>query len=242
MGNNLKESIFKDFLSDDHQIANYPGYKKSFKILKSINLSKVINQTRIYLPDKADINTEVIPLIKNKNNSFVHKFNDNMYLFLNLEPNILKERLINKLVHEFHHIGFDDIYNPKEYKYLSRGAQQIIKWSNAFGEGLATLAAAGGPDFHPNKYNKELKTKWNKNIKKFNKDFRKIQKFFMDILNKKIKSNKEIYDRGFELMVNNGGQGSWYTVGWQIAVVIEKISSKWNLLNCMEDLTKIFIQ
>jgi len=41
-------------------------------------------------------------------------------------------------------------------------------------------------------------------------------------------------------MTNNGGQGSWYTIGYKIAVVIEKTASRDLLIKCMQDLTKLY--
>ncbi|MBL5982074.1 hypothetical protein NAAC61_08655 [Petrotoga sp. 8T1HF07.NaAc.6.1] len=62
----------------------------------------------------------------------------------------------------------------------------------------------------------------------------------LKILNEEFPDNEELYKEGFELMTNNGGQGSWYTVGWKVSVVIEKVEGKERLLECMSDLTKLY--
>ncbi|MFO7814519.1 MAG: DUF5700 domain-containing putative Zn-dependent protease [Halanaerobiales bacterium] len=240
MGNELSKKDFKSFLLDERQLSNYENYMNTLKLLKDLELEQLLSKTKKYLPKKAKINTTIIPVIKPQNNSFVHEINDKLVLFIYLEPGMSRAKLENKLIHELHHIGFDDIYSPEKYKYLSQQTQKMIEWTNAFGEGFAMLAAAGGANIHPNKFDEGLKEKWDSNIKKFNKDFELIENFFVKILKDKFSNEKELYNRGYELMVNNGGQGSWYTVGWKIAVVIEKIKGKEVLFGCMSDLTYLY--
>ncbi len=240
MGNEFSKNEFKSFLLDENQINKYENYMKSWELLKNIELDQLLAKTKKYLPEKAKIDTKIIPVIKPKNNSFVHEIKNKLVLFIYLEPGISSAKLENKLIHELHHIGFDDIYTPEKYNYLSQRSQKIIEWTNAFGEGFAMLAAAGGPNNHPNKFEEKSKQKWDSNIKRFNKDFELIEEFFDRILKDDFSSEKELYERGYELMVNNGGQGSWYTVGWKIAVVIEKILGKEVLLDCMLELTKLY--
>jgi hypothetical protein len=42
-------------------------------------------------------------------------------------------------------------------------------------------------------------------------------------------------------MTKNGGQGPWYTVGYKLAVVIEKMTDKKVLTDCMKDFTKLYL-
>ncbi len=242
MNEGIDKSEFKDFVMNKIASYRYISYKKSLEKLKSMNSGEIIKSTKNYLPDNTKLDTDIIPVIKPQKNSFIHKINDELVLFLYLEPDILKEKMENKLIHELHHIGFDYVYQNSDYSYLSKQAQKVIEWTNAFGEGFAMLAAAKGLENHPNKFDEDLKSKWDKNMENYNKDFHKIQNFLLNILEGHFADDQKLYNRGFQLMTNNGGQGSWYTVGYQIAIIIEREAGHDVLIDCMKDLTKIYFQ
>ena len=240
MDNNFTDSILKEFLLDEETSSNLENYNNSLNRFLDIDLDHLISKTKKYLPQSAEINTAIIPVIKPESNSFVHSINERLLLFIYLEPNISKDKLENKLIHELHHVGLDDVYNKSDYSHLTAPAQKMIEWTNAFGEGFAMLAAAGIIDEHPNNFSEESKKLWDENIKNFNTDFKKIENFLLNILYENFHNDKELYNKGFELMVSNGGQGSWYTVGYKIAKVIEKTANRKVLIDCMDDLTKLY--
>jgi len=242
MNEGIDKSEFKEFVMNKIASDKYNHYKKSLEKLKSMNSDEIIKITKDYLPKNTELDTDIIPVIKPQKNSFIHRINDKLVLFLYLEPDILKEKMENKLIHELHHIGLDYVYQNSDYSCLSKPAQKVIEWTNAFGEGFAMLAAAKGLENHPNKFDKDLKSKWDENMGNFNKDFHKIQNFLLAILEGHFADDQKLYNRGFQLMTNNGGQGSWYTVGYQIAVIIEREAGREVLIECMKDLTKIYFQ
>lgn len=241
MGNQLKQETFRDFLLNEIEPEGYDKFQNAYQNLKEINFDKIISKTKRYLPNDVVINTDIIPVIKPTSNSFVHNIDNKLVLFLYLKPNISKQELINKLIHELHHIGLDDVYQKSDYTHLSKPAQRMIEWTNAFGEGFAMLAAAGGPDAHPNRFDEQLKARWNENISNLNRDFKEIEKFLLNILNKNFSNQEELYNKGFQLMTKNGGQGPWYTVGHKLAVVIEKMTDKKVLTDCMKDFTQLYL-
>ena len=55
------------------------------------------------------------------------------------------------MAHESHHIGFAEAGRRYDAQIASlpEDARKAAAWMGAFGEGLAVLAAAGGPDVHP---------------------------------------------------------------------------------------------
>lgn len=240
MNEGIKKSEFKGYIIDKIASDGYLPYEKSLDKLNKLDLDEIIESTKDYLPDNTNLDTDIIPVIKPQKNSFIHKINDKLVLFLYLEPDIIKEKMENKLIHELHHIGFDYVYQNSDYSYLLKPAQKVIEWTNAFGEGFAMLAAAQGLENHPNKFDEDLKSKWDKNMENYNKDFHKIQNFLLTILEGHFADERKLYNRGFQLMTNNGGQGSWYTVGYKIAVVIEKTASRDLLIKCMQDLTQLY--
>ncbi len=107
-----------------------------------------------------------------------------------------------------------------------------LTWIGGFGEGFAMLAAAGGPDIHPHAVSSaEDRARWDKDVVNFNDDLKKVEKFFLDILDGKL-TEDQIRSTGFSFF---GTQGPWYTVGWKMSVVIEKTFGQGRLIECMCD-------
>ncbi len=59
-----------------------------------------------------------------------------------------------------------------------------------------------------------------------------MEKFFLDVIDGRLKTEDEISERGFSFF---GIQGPWYTVGYGMAVVIEKREGRAKLIECMSD-------
>ena len=61
----------------------------------------------------------------------------------------------------------------------------------AFGEGIAMLAAAGGPDIHPHAAGKaEDRERWDRDVARFPEDLRKLDAFFRDVLSGKLSEDE----------------------------------------------------
>ena len=59
-----------------------------------------------------------------------------------------------------------------------------------------------------------------------------LEKFFLDVLDGRLKTEAEIDEKGYSFF---GVQGPWYTVGYRMAVVIEKRDGRKALVACMAD-------
>ena len=95
------------------------------------------------------------------------------------------------------------------------------------------LAAAGSPDAHPHAASPaQDRARWDKDVANFNDDLKKVEKFFLDILDKRLIDADKIRAAGFEFF---GIQGPWYTVGWKMAVTIEKTYGRARLIGCLCD-------
>jgi hypothetical protein len=69
----------------------------------------------------------------------------------------------------------------------------------------------------------------------FNNDLRKVEGFFLDLSGGKLSDAQENETaRSFY-----GVQGPWYTVGWQMSVVIEKTMGRGKLIECICDQRKL---
>ncbi len=66
----------------------------------------------------------------------------------------------------------------------------------------------------------------------FNQDLATVQQFFLDIVNQKLKTKDEIDEKAYSFF---GVQGPWYTVGYKMAVIVEKRYGRATLIDCMID-------
>ena len=234
MKRSFTDDEFKQFVLSQDLSQHAADLAKTLEGWKQADMQHVGAAALAYLPAGAKIHAKIYPVIKPKTNSFVFEADTDPAIFLYLDPAESKEKFENTLTHELHHIGYsnvctrDDTDRPKE-------VQAARQWMSGFGEGLAMLAAAGGPDIHPHATSgAEDRARWDHDVANFNSDLKTLEKFFLDILNHKI-SDQEIQGKGFSFF---GIQGPWYTVGWKMAVTIEKTFGREKLLNSICDPAK----
>lgn len=99
------------------------------------------------------------------------------------------------------------------------------------------LAAAGGPDVHPHAVSDAVERgQWDKDVANFNADLKKVEKFLIDVLEKKL-TEEQVQSTGFSFF---GTQGPWYTVGWQMSVLIEKTFGRAKLIESFCDQRQLF--
>lgn len=109
-----------------------------------------------------------------------------------------------------------------------------MTWVGAFGEGFAMLAAAGGPDVHPHAVSPpEDRARWDRDVARFDADLDSVQTFLLDVAEGRLQTEEE---QGKIAYTFYGVQGPWYTVGWKMATVIEKVYGRKRLIECMLDL------
>jgi hypothetical protein len=231
---------FKKFVLSDDLLERFESLRKTLAVWKKANVQKAANSALNYLPETAQIRAKIYPVIKPRENSFVFEIKENPAIFLYLDPSVTQQQFENTLAHEFHHIGFGAAC-PKpeteaEIKKLSAEKQAVLQWASAFGEGLAMLAAAGDADAHPHKFSKAKdRERWERDVKNFDADLKKVEAFFADVLAKRLTGDK-IRETGFSFF---GVQGAWYTVGWKMSVVIEKTFGRKKLIEAFCDSRKL---
>jgi hypothetical protein len=188
-----------------------------------------------YLPKGARIRAKIYPVIKPRDNSFVFDVRTDPAIFLYIDPKMTREQFENTLAHELHHIGYANGCRPQSSEKAGPPAnvQTVLGWVSPFGEGAAMLAAAGGPDNHPHAASAaQDRERWDKDVANFNEDLKKVEKFYLDILEGRLKKEEEINEVGFSFF---GVQGPWYTAGWRMAVTIEKAYGRAKLIECLCD-------
>ena len=234
------EADFKAFVLSDNILERATLLSATLEQWKRAEVEGAARRALLYLPDDARIRAKIYPVIKPRENSFVFEVSTDPAIFLYLDPAVSKEQFENTLTHELHHIGYGSgcpaRRTTEEINRLPQNIRTAIDWLGAFGEGFAMLAAAGSPDAHPHAVSKpEDRARWDRDVANFNGDLRRVEKFFQDVLSQRLKE-EEISQTAFSFF---GVQGPWYTVGWKMAVIIEKSYGRAKLIEVMCDQRKL---
>jgi Putative zinc dependent peptidase (DUF5700) len=233
------DAQFKVFVLSDQLARQAIPLAETLQRWRQADLNVAARRSLAYLPADALITAKIYPVIKPQTNSFVFEVKSDPAIFLYLDPEVTKEQFENTLAHELHHIGYAHSCGDRPADAGSNrppNVQNVIDWIGAFGEGFAMLAAAGGPDIHPHKFSKpEDRARWDRDLAHFNSDLRKVEQFFSDILSNKL-TEAQRQEAGYAFF---GVQGPWYTVGWQMAIVIEKTYGRAKLIECICDHRKL---
>ncbi len=220
MGRAFTDEDFKAFLDAPRTPAQVEALRKTLDDWSSQSIDAPAAAARAYLPADARLKATVFPTIKPRPNEFVYDLKGDPAIFLYLDPAVSGAKARNTMAHELHHIGLGSVC-PRETAHESEtgSAAALRKWISAFGEGLAMLAAAGGPDAHPHAASKPgERAEWDANIARFDQQLAEQNAFFLAVLDGKAGDEKAVERR---MMGYFGVQGPWYTVGWKMAVTIE---------------------
>ncbi|HVF90149.1 MAG TPA: DUF5700 domain-containing putative Zn-dependent protease [Blastocatellia bacterium] len=236
----FEEADFKSFVLSAALEARATALEETLERWKRADVARASGRALAYLPKQASLRAKIYPSIKPRDNSFVFEVKTDPAIFLYLDEEVTGEQFENTLAHELHHIGYGGSCPSKavadEVSRMPRGARDAVSWIGAFGEGLAMLAAAGGPDIHPHLVSKpEERKRWDLDMANFNDDLTKVDRFLLDVLEKRL-SEEEEQKRGFEFF---GVQGPWYTVGWKMASTIEKTFGRAKLIESACDKRKL---
>ena len=237
----FEEADFKTFVLSDQSAERAAALEETFEKWKRADITRAARLALDYLPPGAQIKAKIYPVIKPRENSFVFDITNDPAIFLYVDPQKTREQFENMLAHELHHIGYGGSCPSKqaedEISKLPPHVRKTLNWIGGFGEGLAMLAAAGGPDVHPHAVsNPEDRARWDKDLENFNDDLKKVERFLLDVLEQKL-TDEQIQQTGFSFF---GIQGPWYTVGWKMSVVIEKTFGRAKLIECTCDQRKLF--
>jgi len=236
----FNEEVFKAFVLSDELLSRAPALDDTLLKWKQADVDAATRRALVYLPKDAQIRAKIYPVVKPRTNSFVFELRSDPAIFLYLNPDVSREQFENTLAHELHHVGYGSGCPPKrtsdEIAKLPKNSQTVIELIGAFGEGFAILAAAGGTDVHAHAVDSaEDRLRWDKDMANFNDDLKKIERFFLDILENRLTEEK-IQETASSFF---GGQGAWYTVGWKMSVVIEKTYGRAKLIECICDQRKL---
>ena len=230
MGRPLEDAEFKKFLQQQ-KIESAAPLAATLAEWRKTDLAAIGARVLAYLPDEARIRATVFPVVKPQSNSFVFEPASDPAIFLFLDATMTRAQFENIVAHELHHIGFASL--PARPPAADAAVQSVRDWAGAFGEGFAMLAAAGGPDVHPHADSKkEDRERWDRDVARFDLDLARVERFFLDLLDRKFKTPDAASKAGFEFF---GVQGPWYTVGWKMAVTVERRFGRPTLIRAMRE-------
>lgn len=220
----FEDAAFREFVLSDDLLERREALAATLAKWRSIDPASAGQKALAYLHRDATIAAKIYPVIKPRENSFVFEVKTDPAIFLYLDPAVNADKFENTLAHELHHIGFGDgCPNPDvkaRREKLPEGLRNALKWTGAFGEGLAMLAAAGASNIHPHAVSDaKERAEWDANMLNFDADLKKVEAFLIDVAEGKLKGEEE-NKAGFAFF---GVQGPWYTVGWKMAAVIETV-------------------
>ncbi len=232
----FKDAEFREFVQSSELMAKADALTVTLIRWKQADMKAAATRALGYLPTGTAIRGKVYPVIKPWTNSFVYELKTDPAIFLYLNPEMSAAQLENTVAHELHHIGYaaaclPAYYETEEFKNKPAEVRTVLDSIGSFGEGVAMLAAAGGPDIHPWAAGPASDhERWDKDMANFNADLKKVETFFLDVLDGRLREEEEIRKVASSFF---GVQGPWYTVGWKMSVVIEKTFGRGKLIDCL---------
>ncbi len=243
MHRDFTDEDFKNFVLSPELAAKAGALRQTLDAWKRADLVASAHRVLAYLPDQARIKAKVFPVIKPKTNSFVFETQTDPAIFLYLNPEESSAKFENKVAHELHHIGYASVEPLAEarQKDVPANAKPAVEWMGAFGEGFAMLAAAGGPDVDPHAASSPKEhARWDHDLANFNQDLASVQQFFLDIIDGKLVGKDKISERASAFF--GDAQGAWYTVGYKMAIIVEKRFGRATLIDCMLDPRELLVR
>jgi len=219
MGRAFTDAEFREFVLSDDLLAKREASRAAVDAWRAVRPERAAASAARYLPAGTELRATIYPVIKPRTNSFVFDLESDPAIFFYVDPSLSKGVFENTMTHELHHVGYaaacaDPASSGDE------AADAVRRWVGAFGEGLAMLAAAGGPEVHPHASSPaEDRERWDRDVARFDADLKRVERFFLDILEGKLVTDAERLEAARSFY---GVQGPWYTVGWKMAVVIER--------------------
>jgi hypothetical protein len=224
MGRAFRDSVFVAFLHADSTLGRAVALRRTVDAWKRADLAAAGRRALAYLPHGAAIRAKVYLTIKPWTNSFVFETTTDPAIFLYADPAVPAAKFENTVAHELHHIGYAGACAADEDTTLAPTVASARLWMGAFGEGVAMLAAAGGPDTHPHAVSDPVERGgWDRSMERVGEDLRSVESFFLDILDGRAGDADSVRARAMGFF---GVQGPWYTVGYHMAAALERAEGR----------------
>lgn len=233
MGRGFEDSSFRAFLLSDSLLRRAPALRRTLRDWRAVRLDEAGRKALAYLPANTPIRARVYLLIKPRTNSFVFEPATDPAIMLYLDPGLTRAQLENMVAHELHHIGYAAACRSTPDASADSVVSAARRWLGAFGEGVAMLAAAGGPEAHPHSASPaEDRARWDRDVAGAPADLRRVESFLLDLLDRRIADQDSITRAGMSFF---GVQGPWYTLGWVMAATVERDAGRPALVGLLCD-------
>jgi Putative zinc dependent peptidase (DUF5700) len=233
MGREFGDSAFRAFMTSDTLLQRAPTLHRTLHEWRTARLDEPGRKALAYLPSGTRIRAKIYLLIKPRSNSFVFEPDTDPAIMLYLDPTRTRAQFENTVAHELHHIGYTAACASTPDAPADSAVSTARQWLGAFGEGVAMLAAAGGPDVHPHATSPaEDRARWDRDVANAPADLRRVEAFLVDVLDRRVTDPDSIGRVGMSFF---GVQGPWYTLGWVMASTVERTSGRAALVNLLCD-------
>lgn len=240
MGRSFTDEEFQSFLLSSESLSRQQEWEQTLDEMKQADMQALGAGVVAWLPAGAIIHARIFPEIKPRRNSFVWtKQGDGPAIFLYLERQS-RAKFENTVAHECHHIGLGSLEKQQDeiQTALPENVRTAMRWMGGFGEGEAMLAAVGSVEKHPHWEDDALaRARWDGDLMHFNADLGALQQLFMDILDGTLKGDEAIRKRAAPFW--GDAQGAWYTVGYEMAVLVERAYGRHAFNECLLDPRKL---
>lgn len=222
MGRSFTDSAFGAFVLSPALRERLPRLAPALQSWRGLDATSAAGRALAYLPAGTVLRVRIYPVIKPLTNSFVWDLQKDPAIFFYLDPDEEASRAANTLTHELHHVGVASACQNRTPS-SSRSAM-TRRWISAFAEGLAVLAAAGGPEVHPHASRAAgERAIWDRDVARWKEDFAEVERFLLDVAHGRAGDETAVTRRGMRFINTDSiPQGPFYTVGWTMAVRIER--------------------
>lgn len=234
MGRSFTDSAFRLFVVSPGLRERLPRLTPALESWRSLDATSAAGRALAYLPTGTVLRARIYPVIKPLTNSFVWDLQKNPAIFFYLDPDEGASRAANTLAHELHHVGVASACQDRTPP-ASGGAAMARRWISGFAEGLAVLAAAGGPEVHPHESRAASeRVVWDRDVARWKEDFAEVERFLRDVALDRAGDEATMTRRGMRFINTDSiPQGAFYTVGWSMAVRIERELGRAALINAI---------
>lgn len=222
MGRAFTDASFRAFVLSPGLRARVPALERALQGWRALDARSAAARALAYLPRGTVLRARVYPEVKPRTNSFVWGLPERPAIFFYLDETIEPAKAENTMAHELHHVGSSEGCPPAPDP--KTGPERAAQLAGTFGEGVAVLAAAGGPTVHPHASSPASeRAVWDRDVARWRSDFGDLQAFFLDVAKGRSGSDEETRRRWFTFVnTDSVPQGPFYTVGWVMASTVER--------------------
>jgi hypothetical protein len=239
----IDDASFREWALSDGALVGLEARWAALRAWERVDLDRAGSRALAYLPEQARLRGSIYPIVREQTNSFVWDTEtDHPAIFMYVEPGKSAAELEHILAHELHHIGSTAACGPSPRAGVSVPAAEAIRWISAFSEGIAVLAAAGGPDGETHPHDPpEVREPWAARLDSLQPDIAELEAFLTAILDAGIPED-QIGPRGMSFINRPGSpQGPFYSVGWHMAAAVERERGRAAIITAVCDPVRLLL-